>query len=247
MPCTNCQKGGHYKPTCKEPPAPVSEGKAKSTTGNLSKNAQTAKSGNAAEDLLCVSTAVLDALGTQYFGKKIVKSEKVPGRKKSDVIITFEDGTQRTIQVKNGTGGGRGWSFDRRSVDNMPTDEQIKELLKVVCLKSGGEREAVANSKELLRKLFLGDDDANMPQDMLHTNNKDGVIESLSVCSMDAFLEAICKEAYEECNAKRTCVHLTPRVYLQRKGGGKADHSPNQIQAKLRSMPPIMKNITLPG
>jgi hypothetical protein len=244
MPCRNCQQDGHNIRTCKQTPAPVSAAQPP-TTPSLSKNAQTAKSGNAAEDILCKSTIALDGLGTQYFGKKIVKCERVPGRKKSDVIITFEDGTQRTIQVKNGTGGGRGWSFDRRSVDNMPTDEQIKELLKVVCLKSGGERKAVANRKELLRKLILGDDDASIPQDIIHTNAKNGVIESLSVCSMDAFLEAICKEAYEECNAKRTCVHLTPRVYLQRKGGGKADHSPNQIQAKLRSMPPIMKNITL--
>ena len=244
MPCRNCQQDGHNIRTCKQTPAPVSAAQPP-TTPSLSKNAQTAKSGNAAEDILCKSTIAVDGLGTQFYKKKIVKCERVPGRKKSDVIITFEDGTQRTIQVKNGTGGGRGWSFDRRSVDNMPTDEQIKKLLKVVCLKSGGERKAVANSKELLRKLILGDDDASIPQDIIHTNAKNGVIESLSVCSMDAFLEAICKEAYEECNAKRTCVHLTPRVYLQRKGGGKADHSPNHIQAKLRSMPPIMKNITL--
>ena len=31
-----------------------------------------------------------------------------------------------------------------------------------------------------------------------------------------------------------TCLHLSPYISLQRKGGGNTDHSPNHIQAKFR-------------
>ena len=31
-----------------------------------------------------------------------------------------------------------------------------------------------------------------------------------------------------------TCLHLSPNIVLQRKGGGKTDHAPNHIQAKLK-------------
>ena len=31
-----------------------------------------------------------------------------------------------------------------------------------------------------------------------------------------------------------TCLHLSPYISLQRKGGGNTDHSPNHIQAKFK-------------
>jgi hypothetical protein len=31
-----------------------------------------------------------------------------------------------------------------------------------------------------------------------------------------------------------TCLHLSPFIYLQRKGGSKKDKSPNHIQAKIK-------------
>lgn len=31
-----------------------------------------------------------------------------------------------------------------------------------------------------------------------------------------------------------TCLHLSPYISLQRKGGGSTDHSPNHIQAKFK-------------
>ena len=31
-----------------------------------------------------------------------------------------------------------------------------------------------------------------------------------------------------------TCLHLSPYIALQRKGGGNTDHSPNHIQAKFK-------------
>lgn len=210
-----------------------------------SKNSLIAKSGNRAEDILCESTDILKYLGSQYFKKTIVKCEKIGGKKKSDICITFDDKSQITIQMKNGNGGGRGWSFDRRSVDNLPTNDSMKELVKNVCLKAGGERKEVPNNKELIQILLLGNDKNTKPQYFIHTNIKDGKIELLSVCTASIFIETLLKGMYENCNAKKTCVHLTPLIYLQRKGGGKTDHSPNDIQAKLRAMPDCMTDIKL--
>ena len=43
------------------------------------------------------------------------------------------------------------------------------------------------------------------------------------------------KELYEVMEPKRTCVHLSPICYLQRKGGGgKKDANPDNIQMKFR-------------
>jgi len=211
---------------------------------STSKNSLVAKSGNQAEDILCRSTNILKRLGV-YFNKKIVKCEKVPKRKKSDIVFTFEDGTMTYAQLKNGNGGGRGWSFDRRSVENLPTSDSLKQLLKIVCLKSSGERSTVINDRELITRLLTGDDDSTKPDHFIHTTTKDGVIQSLSVCTASVFIDHLLKNAFDNCVAKRTCVHLTPRIYLQRKGGGKADHSPDDIQAKLSSIPDCMIPLSL--
>lgn len=210
----------------------------------ISKNSQIARNGNKAEDILCNSLDLLDKLGAQYFKKKIVKCEKLI-RKKSDHRLTFEDGSSTTIQLKSGNGGGRGWSFDRRDVMNMPTNESFKELLNVVCLKSGSERKTVSNDKSLLSSLFLGDEEISKPQHFVHIIVKDGAVSSLSACPASLFIDTIVRDMYENCEAKRTCVHLTPLVYLQRKGGGKKDHSPGDIQAKLCRMPNCMTEIIL--
>lgn len=209
-----------------------------------SKNSQVASNGNKAEDILCNSRDVLDKLGDQYFKRKIVTCEKLHG-KKSDHCLTFEDGTATIIQLKSGTGGGRGWSFDRRQLMNMPISEPFKDLLNTVCLKSGGERTIVSNDKSLLTRLFLGEEETSKPQHFVHVIVKDGTITSLSACPTPLFIDTLVRDMYENCEAKRTCVHLTPLIYLQRKGGGKKDHSPGDIQAKLTSMPNCMTEITL--
>lgn len=211
-----------------------------------SKNSETASSGFKAETILCVSPDVLEQLGLQYFGKQILSCKTIGGNKKSDNLIIFEDGSQTVVQLKNGTGGGRGWSFDRRHVDNLPTNDSVKELIKVVCLKSGNERTVVPMDKELLRLLLLGDDEATKPQHFLHTIIQDGKIVSLSACPAPLFIDIIMKDVYEICNAKKTCIHLTPLIYLQRKAGGKEKETyPNDIQAKLKKMPDCMAFINL--
>ena len=50
-------------------------------------------------------------------------------------------------------------------------------------------------------------------------------------------MEKLLSELYPILTPKKTCVHLSPRLYLQRKGGGSKDHAPDHIQLKLKSMP----------
>ena len=210
-----------------------------------SKNSLIATAGNRAEDILCNSPDILECIGLQFFGKKNLKCEKLSGRKKSDVLITFEDGIKIPIQVKTGNGGGRGWSFDRRSADKLPTtNDFIKEIVKNVCLRLGHERSKVSNDKELIKTLLLGEDENSKPQYFIHININNNMIQSLSICKTSIFIETILKDLYENCNAKKTCVHLTPLIYLQRKGGT-SDHSPDDIQAKLRIMPDCMTGIKI--
>ena len=205
------------------------------------KNALTALSGFRAEDI-CMTPHVLQSL-SQYFGKQIIKCEKIKGNKKSDICITFEDGIETTAQIKNSTSTStRGWSFDRRSIDNIPTNDYVKELIQAVCLKNG-ERKDVIMDHDLYKRLMLGDDEKYKPQHFIHTMIKNGEIESLSICPANVFIDKIFEGLYENFNSKRTCVHISPLIYLQRKGGNKTDHAPNDIQAKLRDMPNCMTRI----
>lgn len=211
------------------------------------KNARAAKSGNEAQHILCRSDDVMKCLCEQYFGKGFMKAEVIKGGKKSDILITFADETDTTAQVKNGNGGNRGWSFNRHRLENLQTDDSVKSLIKTVCLKDGRERNVVPNDRALILKSFLGEDEQTKPQHFINTKTKDGKIEYLSICPADKFIANILKDAYENCLPKRTCVHLSPLIYLQRKGGKKKERSPNDIQAKLRAMPDCMTVINLNG
>jgi hypothetical protein len=214
-------------------------------TTQPSKNSLVAKSGFSAEDLICKSVEAREAL-VVYFGKPIKEIRQIGGRKKADHTILFEDGTSVTSQLKNGTGGGRGWSFDRRDATNLPTtSEPIKSLAKAVCLKDGERITAIPNDKEMIKALLLGTEAESSPQFVIHTTVTDGKITGLSICTAIAFVEAVLKDAYEFCVAKRTCVHLTPLIYFQRKGGGSTDKNPNHIQCKLKTMPDCMTVLTM--
>ena len=208
-------------------------------------NALNAIKGVKAEKLLRTCPLVRSAL-SNYFGKPIREIQDVPGRKKSDHHIIFEDGTRQNVQQKNGTGGGRGWSFDRRPLCHMPLTDSANGLLRTVCLdRSNGWRSTVQLELALLDSLLLGDDEQMEPHYFIHTmTDKDG-ITSLSISPADVFVKTIKDDAYPHLKSKRTCVHLTPLVYLQRKGGGKTDHSPDDIQAKITRCPDCMETLTL--
>jgi hypothetical protein len=226
---------------------PIENVIADTTLPEESRNALIAKNGNKAERILCSLPDVLKCLGEQFFHKEITKAEVIKGGKKSDIRFTFADGTIVPAQLKDGDGGGRGWSFHKQNLEDMPTNNDVKSLVKTVCLKDGGERNIVPNDKAIITKLFLGEEEETKPQYVLHTTIEDEKIKSLSICPADKFIESILNHAYENCLPKRTCVHLSPLVYLQRKGGEEMIRHPTRIQAKLRAMPDCMTVINLNG
>lgn len=204
---------------------------------SLSFNAHVAKQGFRAETLLSELPIVKSVL-QDYFQKPIQRISLITGRKKSDLLITFQDTSIACIQNKNGTGGGRGWSADRRGVDRMPCEPEVRTLLQNVCLKKGTERPNATQSIEFLSQLLLGTESDYMPTHFTHSNfTSTGELRELSICSREAFLKKLQEELYPNFVPKRTCVHLGPRLYLQRKGGGKKDHAPDDIQLKMKSIP----------
>jgi hypothetical protein len=200
-------------------------------------NAATARRGNRAEDRLVSHPRVKELLET-YFGVPIQSFQKVPGRKKSDACVLFTDGTRALLQNKDGEGGGRGWSADRRPVDQLPLDEDGKRLLETVCLRREGLRPEVPRPEMLLDILLLGTDVEFMPTHFTHTRfSEEGDLLAFSIAPAPAVLSALNATAYPTLVPKRTCVHLGPGLYLQRKGGGASDHAPDNIQFKLREFP----------
>lgn len=209
----------------------------------ISKNAAVARSGYNAETIFCRSPAVWAVLSETYFHKRIAVCKKMPGNTKSDVHITFEDTTTTTAQIKNGNGGRH--SVNRLPLHRMPVGDAAKRLLATVCLKAGGERISVPMERSLVRSLLMGADTATMPQHFFHTTIVGDQIDSLEACPAAVFLETLEKDLFPTFLAKRTGVHLSPLLYLQRKGGGKTDSSPDDIQAKLTQMPECMIPIAL--
>lgn len=201
----------------------------------ISRNAVTARSGNAAERHMCNHPVIRQKL-ERYFGKPIAEIQLISGRKKSDVLVQFDDGSQVRIQNKNGPGKNRGWSADRRAVSKMPLDDIGKQLLVNVCLKKSGERPEVNRPVGLIYELLMGAEPEYVPEYFTHSIFH-GENVYLSIAPADKVLIALNEIAYPQLLAKRTCVHISPLMYLQRKGGGRADNSPDDIQLKLVSLP----------
>lgn len=213
----------------------------------ISKNAATAKNGNRAEVILCSQASVRTAFETK-FAKPIQAISLIKGRKKSDVSVAFQDGSTILLQNKDGDGGGRGWSIDRRDAVKHTTHVPLHTLLKTVCLKDGTEKPTIPKtiSDEILTTCLLGEDAAYTPQFFVHTksNKLTGEITHLSICPTETFLSSLREELYPSIVPKKTCVHLSPALYLQRKGGGDKDHSPDQIQVKLRLHTALLGHFT---
>jgi hypothetical protein len=203
-------------------------------------NAEVARSGNKAESDLCKNAKAMKALST-HFGKQVTEMKRIKGGKKSDILVMFEDGTTCKLQSKNGTGGGRGWSCDRRAANKLPLSTEAIRLIENLCLKKNKERFEVEQSKTLIPALMLGSEEEFKPDHFVHTtyNKKSGELTGLKICTASLLMETLANEQYLHLKAKRTCVHLSPSLYLQRKGGGKKDHAPDDIQLKLKSMPSV--------
>lgn len=208
----------------------------------MSKNAQIAKDGNKAEQVLCHQSNIRSSL-EQYFGKSIQSIVPINGRKKSDYKVIFADGTFVNIQNKDGPGDGRGWSVNRMPYQSYGTDTTLHTLLANVCLKKGTDRPTVTaeRSAEIIRLCLLGREPEYEPHFFTHTlsNKATGEITFLSIAPTAVFLETMIAQKYEAMVPKRTCVHLSPSMYLQRKGGGGKDKAPDHIQAKFRWIPEL--------
>lgn len=201
----------------------------------LSKHAIIARNGNSAERVLCNNVQQFEA----YFGKSITSIALVPGRRKSDVSIQFADGTTARLQNKDGDGNHRGWSIDRRALDALPLDTNGKTLLDNVCLHPNEERPIAVCPSTLVAELLLGTDPATAPTHFTHTivDPQTGTLRHLSIAPADEVIGALTQTLYPTLVPKRTCVHLSPLLYFQRKGGGSKDHAPDHIQVKLKSFP----------
>ncbi len=192
-----------------------------------------AKSGFRAETLFCTLPSVKAAL-ERFFDVGIKSIKPAPSRKKTDIIVVFDDDTSVNIQNKNGENA-RGFSIDRRRVGLITGVPDCERLLRNVCLKEGVDRPLVNvdESRCILKKAVLGEEDKYRPDFFTHTVvSEEGEITHLSICCVEDFMEKLESELYKEMVPKKTCVHLSPSIYLQRKGGGTADHAPNDIQIK---------------
>lgn len=204
------------------------------------KNSKTAKSGFRAEKKI-VETSSLKPLLEAYFGKTISKLELQKHGKKSDFIMTFDDATIESVQNKDGPGS-RGHSFDRRSLDKLTENTDALTLIRNLCLLHCGDRPEVekAVSLSIIDRCMLGEEPRTRPTYITHSiSTKSGDIAELYICEMEKFITHLKKTAYDKMVPKRTCVHLSDSIYLQRKGGKKGESRPEDIQAKIKFTPAI--------
>ena len=74
-----------------------------------------------------------------------------------------------------------------------------------------------------------------MPTHFVHVIFESDELKTFKIGTAEAVIAALNAVAYPMLVPKKTCVHISPLMYLQRKGGGKKDHAPDDIQLKLKS------------
>ena len=259
MVCSSCKMVGHNKNNKK---CPLKSGGGGNITGEVPvpveaaavpvpaalNGSQIAKSGFTAETMMTNQSNIIPAL-EQYFGKQIKPNgiTKVEGRSKSDNKIEFSDETHSMIQLKNTaikTNGvanvkSRGFSIDRRDVDKIdPESPELTETLMSVCLRdTTKERKTVSKdvSEKIVKRNILGSEPTTEPDYFIKTESdrNTGEIVRLSIATKDVFVGKLVSLLHDTVISKKTCVHLSPNIYLQRKGGTKGEKKPNQIQTKM--------------
>lgn len=218
-----------------------------------SKNSLTAKSGFKAEDIFRTDELIKRKLET-YFGKKISSLHKIHG-KKYDTKIYFEDGNSINIQNKKIENlGGRGESFDRRHIKNTFNNQYIRKYLTLLTLIRKNKTETLMNEEQkidfiklcnnnlddisqYIKKTLLGEDNREMNDYwcIMKTNNTFSNMELYMISSKKLF-DFLERKIKIDIKLKKngTCLHLSPYIALQRKGGDNTDRSPNHIQAKFK-------------
>ena len=219
---------------------------------NCSKNSLTAKSGFRAEEIFRTDNKIKMALET-YFKLNIVSMEKIQG-KKYDTLITFNNNSKLNIQNKKIENlGGRGDSFDRRHIKNTFDNQFIRKYLTHLSLIRKSKTETfmseeqkqdfinLCNSnlndiKQYIKKTLIGEDGEENNYWCIMKTDKNFNKMDIYVLSSIKLYEFICDSVKIDIKMKKngTCLHLSPYISLQRKGGGNTDHSPNHIQAKFK-------------
>lgn len=218
-----------------------------------SKNSLTAKSGFNAENIFRKDELIKCNL-EKYFGKKIVSLNKIHG-KKYDTKIYFEDGNSINIQNKKIENlGGRGDSFDRRHIKNTFNNQYIRKYLTFLTLIRKNKNETLMNEEQkidfmklcnnnldditqYIKKTLIGEEETEMNNYWcIMKTNKTFTNMELYIISSNKLFEFIKQTIKIEIKLKKngTCLHLSPYIALQRKGGGNTDNSPNHIQAKFK-------------
>lgn len=219
---------------------------------NISKNAQTARSGFKAEEIFRKDDSIRKNLEI-YFKKNILQIDKIHG-KKYDTIIQFEDNTRACVQNKKFEHfGGRGDSFDRRAIhktfDNVIMQENLKLLTcsrptktttsmiesdKISFMKLCEEN--IGDIRSFITKTLIGEEsEKNEYWCFMKTDNLFTDIQ-LYMVSSEKLLQFIFDslKIHISTRPNGTCLHLSPYIALQRKGGNTTDHSPDDIQCKLK-------------
>jgi len=221
-------------------------------TENLHTGSSIARSGLKAENIFINDLSLRKKI-EKYFNKSILKIVKVHG-KKYDVIIIFTDNTNFKIQIKKIENlKSRGDSFDRRNIKNTFDNQFIRKNLVYLSLFRPSPRKTNMDSetkkyfiklcniniddiKYFIKKTLIGpEDDGNDYFCIMHTNK---TFDNIKLYCIDShkLLEYIYKtlKIHIPLKDNGTCLHLSPNLYLQRKGSEKTDKSPNDIQSKIK-------------
>ena len=219
-------------------------------TNSFSKFSLIAKNGFKAEEIFRTDDCIKSSL-EKYFNKKIISLNKIHGRK-YDTLVYFEDKSITSIQNKKIENlGGRGDSFDRRHIKNTFDNQFIKKYLTLLTLIRINKNETVMTNlqkkdfidlcnnniddiKQYIKKILFGEDQVNYW--CIMKTNKVFSNKLLYIISSDKLLKFIENTLKIDIKFKKngTCLHLSPYIALQRKGGTNTDHSPNHIQAKFK-------------
>ena len=217
-----------------------------------SKNSIVAKSGHIAEEIFRTNSNIKIKLES-YFKKNIISFKKIHARK-YDTQIYFEDGSIVNIQNKKIESlSGRGDSFDRRHIKDTFTNHFIKKYLTLLTLVREKKNETLMNEqqkkdfiklcnnnlddiKQYIKKTLIGTEkEINDYFCIMKTNKSFTDIELYMISSkkLHYFIEQTIKIDIK-LKKNGTCLHLSPYISLQRKGGSNTDNYPNHIQCKFK-------------
>jgi hypothetical protein len=213
-----------------------------------SKGSKTAKNGFKIEKEFINNEEIKKKL-EMIFKLRIKNILEAPHGKKYDAIIIFIDNTKKNIQIKKYNNlNGRGNSFDRRDINNLFNDKKINNLVNkliIICDIHDNEKEdlnQLCNNNKIiiidyLEKILIGkNENKNDYWCIIKTSDKNNEIqkiENLHILSSKDLFNYIKNSI--NCIAKKTCLHLTNNIYLQKKGNKKNEGKrENDIQAKFK-------------